>query len=712
MEIIKRNGKKVKFEKSKIADAIIKAMNSCGVVDKESANAIAEGIELYYEKVTDRLPSVVEIEKLVHHTLSDAGLVEVARCYEGYRAVQEYKRKVNTIDNPISKLLDATNDELRTENSNKNTTILSTGRDYIAGECSKDYARRVILPAEIVNAHDNGMIHYHDMDFATQPFMNCCLIPIAELLEGGTVLNGRLYTKPSSFEKACGIVAQVIATITANQFGGNSVNVKHLGKYLHSSHMKIIEEEKMAVIDYGGHLDEYVFNKRVEEKLKKVCRSGVRSLLWQINGFSTHSGQSPFTTLFLEIEDGHEYEEYMAMIVEEIIEQRFKGMRNEQGVYISPAFPKLVFVLDENNMYPNSKYYDIKKKAIRCTAKRLVPDYVSAKKMREQYEGNVFSMMGCRSFLSPWKDENGNYKFEGRGNMGVVSLNLPQIALIANGDEEKFWKILDERLELCFRASMFRYSRLKGVKSDVSPLHFQHGVIGRLQKGEPIDSLLENGYMTISLGYIGVYEMTKVMKGVSHSTKEGKEFALKVIKKLKSTVDKWKEETGLGFGLYGTPSEGLCDRFCRIDKAKFGEIKDITDKGWYTNSYHYDVREDVDAFTKLEFESEFQSISTGGCISYIEVANMSKNLDALEQVIDFGYDTTVYFEINTKSDYCYDCAFDGEMKLKDETTWYCPNCGNDNFDKLHIVRRTCGYIGEQAWNEGKTKEIGQRVLHI
>lgn len=712
MKIIKRNGNVVKFEKDKITNAIMKAMNSCGVVDEENANVIAESIQLHYELMADRTATVDEVEKLVHHILSDIGLNEVARCYEGYRAVQEYKRKVNTIDHPIAKLLNETNDELRTENSNKNIAILATGRDYIAGECSKDYAKRVILPAEIVNAHDNGVLHYHDLDFATQPFMNCCLIPIKELLEGGTVLNSRLYTKPETFEKACGIVAQIIATVTANQFGGNSVNVKHLGEYLHSSHKRIIEEETTAIKDYEGKINQEVFDKRTKEKLKKVCRSGIRSLLYQINGFSTHSGQSPFTTLFLEIEEGHEYEEYIAMVVEEIIEQRYIGMRNEQGVFISPAFPKLVFVLDENNMHPNSKYYDIKKKAIRCTAKRLVPDYVSAKKMREQYEGNVFSMMGCRSFLSPWKDENGNYKFEGRGNMGVVSLNLPQIALLAEGDEEKFWNILEERLQLCKRALMFRYSRLKGVKSDVSPLHFQHGVIGRLQKGEPIDSLLENGYMTISLGYIGVYEMTKLMKGVSHSAPEGKEFALKVIKRMKECVDQWKVETGLGFGLYGTPSEGLCDRFCRIDREKFGAIKDITDKGWYTNSYHYDVREEVDAFAKLEFESEFQSISTGGCISYIEVANMSKNLDALEQVIDFGYDTTVYFEINTKSDYCYDCSFDGEMKLKDETVWYCPNCGNDNFDKLHIVRRTCGYIGEQAWNEGKTKEIGQRVLHI
>lgn len=553
MEIIKRNGKTVKFDKEKIVNAIMKAMNSCGVIEEEKANTVAESIEIYYESMSETPATVEKVEELVHHLLSDLGMSEVARCYEGYRAVQEYKRKVNTIDHPIAKLLDETNDELRTENSNKNITILATGRDYIAGECSKDYAKRMILPTEIVNAHDNGAIHYHDLDFATQPFMNCCLIPIAELLEGGTVLNGRLYTKPKTFEKACGIVAQVIATVTANQFGGNSVNVKHLGKYLHSSHMQIIEDEKRAIKEYGGKMDEEVLNKRTKEKLKKVCRSGIRSLLYQINGFSTHSGQSPFTTLFLEIEDGHEYEEYVAMIVEEIIEQRYIGMRNEQGVYISPAFPKLVFVLDENNIHTDSKYYDIKKKAIRCTAKRLVPDYVSAKKMREQYEGNVFSMMGCRSFLSPWKDENGNYKFEGRGNMGVVSLNLPQIALLAKGDEDKFWKILDERLELCYRALMFRYSRLKGVKSDVSPLHFQHGVIGRLQKGEPIDSLLENGYMTISLGYIGVYEMTKIMKGVSHSTPEGKEFAIKVIKKLKENVDKWKAETGLGFGLYGTP---------------------------------------------------------------------------------------------------------------------------------------------------------------
>lgn len=712
MLIIKRNGEKVDFDKQKIVDAILKAMHSCGVIDKDKANVIAECIELHYEKVTNRVATVEEVEKLVHHTLSDLGLSEVARTYEGYRAVQEYKRVTNTIDSSVSRLLNAKNEELRRENSNKDVTILSTGRDYVAGEYSKDYMKRIALPTHIVNAHESGAIHYHDLDFAMQPMINCCLIPIGEMLKTGVVMNKRLYETPDTFEKACGIVAQVIAQVTSNQYGGNSVNVKHLGEYLYKSEQRIIEEERKSIVDYGGYYDTYVFDKRVEERLKAVCRAGVRSLLWQINGFATLSGQSPFTTLFLEIENGHKYEKYMAMVVEQIIEERYVGMKNEQGVYISPAFPKLIFVLDENNVSPNSKYYHIKRKSIECSAKRLVPDYISAKKMRELYEGNVFSPMGCRSKLSVWYDENGKPKFEGRFNMGVVSLNLPQIALLSKGDEELFWQILDERLKLCNDALMFRYNWLKDTPSDVSPIHWQNGVLGRLKKGEKINKLLENGYATISLGYIGVYEMTKIMKGVSHTSPEGKEFALRVMRKLKDTVEQWKKETGLGFGLYGTPSEGLCDRFCRLDKKHFGEIKDITDKGWYTNSFHVDVREEIDAFSKLLFESEFSKISSGGFISYIEVANMSKNIDALEQIVDFGYEHTVYFEINTKSDYCYECGFDGEMHLKDNLTWYCPNCNNDNFDRLHVVRRTCGYLGENEYNEGKTKEIAQRVLHI
>lgn len=712
MKVLKRDKTEVKFDLIKIINAIHKAMLACGLDKINDARMIAIMVEEKCFNSKKEVIEVKEIEKLVYEMLIDAGYKDVARAYEGYRAVQEFKRKSNTIDTSLTELIQRSNDELKSENANKDTTILSTARDYIAGEVSKDFVRRKLMPANLVMAHDTGAIHYHDMDFGALPFTNCCLIPIAEMLEKGVIMNKRLYETPATFEKACGITAQLIAQVTSNQYGGNSVNVKHLAKYLDLSKKRIENEEKMAIMDYGGNFNQYTFNVRVKEKLKEVCRAGVRSLLWQINGFSTLSGQSPFVTLFLEIEPDHELEDLQAMIVEQIIEERHIGMKNENGVYISPAFPKLVFVLDENNVHKDSKYYHIKRKALKCSAKRLAPDYVSAKKMREIYEGNVFSMMGCRSFLSPWKDENGNYKFEGRGNLGVVTLNLPQIALYANGDEEEFDKLLDARLELCYDALMFRYNFLKDAPSDVSPIHWQHGVLGRLKKGEKIGKLFENGYLTISLGYIGLYETTKVMKGVSHTTPEGEEFAVKVMKKLKATVDRWKEETGIAFGLYGTPSESLCHRFAKIDREIFGVIEDVTDKEYYTNSYHVDVREEIDAFSKLTFESQFQSISTGGCISYVEVGDLKKNIDAIEQIVDHGYETTSYFELNTKSDYCYECGYDGEMQLKDETTWYCPNCDNDNFDRLHVVRRTCGYIGENGFNRGKTLEISKRVLHI
>ena len=554
MKITKRNGKLEDFNRDKIIDAINKAMEQSGEKD---VNGIVDLISLIVEEkvsgLNKEIVSVFEIEKIVFNKLVQYCLTQTAKNYESYRAVQDYKRRTNTTDEDILKFLELDNDEVAKENSNKNPVILSTQRDLIAGEISKDLMKRYKMPTEFVNAHDNGMVHYHDMDFGMQSMINCCLINISDILKNGTVLNGKMYDSPSTFEKACGIMAQCIATVTSNQYGGNSVNVKHLGEYLYKSECRIKEEEKESVLDYGGHITEYVFEKRVEERLNKVCRAGIRSLLWQINGFATHSGQSPFTTLFLEIEDGSEFEKYQAMVVEEIIKQRYKGMKNEKGVYVSPAFPKLIFVLDENNMYPDSKYYNIKKLSIKCSAKRLVPDYISAKKMRELYEGNVFSPMGCRSKLSPWKDENGEYKFEGRFNMGVVSLNLPQIGILANGDMDLFWDILESRLDLVKRMLMFRYGTLKGTLSDVSPLHFQFGALARLKKGETIDSLLENGYATISMGYIGVYEMTKVMLGVSHTDPRGKEFALQVMNKLKLATETWKKETDLGFGLYGSP---------------------------------------------------------------------------------------------------------------------------------------------------------------
>lgn len=714
IRVVKRNGDIETFNKDKIKDAVFKALEVTGE-DNNTALKVVNAVENRIRESEDILPTVYAIEKMVFEELVEKNLTQTAKTYESYRAVQEYKRRTNTTDETIINFLNRQEEEIAKENSNKNPTVLNTQRDLVAGEISKDIMMRVKMKPEFADAHKSGALHYHDLDFGMQPMINCCLINIEDILKNGTVLNGKMYESPETFEKACGIIAQVIAGITSNQYGGNSVNVKHLGEFLYKAEQRIINEELSIFRDYEvkpKRDNNKILEERVHKKLKEVCRAGIRSLLWQINGFATHSGQSPFTTLFLEMDFGGEYEKYQAMVIEEIINQRYLGMKNENGVAVSPAFPKLIFVLDEYNVHPDSPYYYLKKASIKCSAKRLVPDYISAKKMRELYEGNVFSPMGCRSELSPWYDENGKPKFEGRFNMGVVSINLPQIAILAKGEEEVFWRILEHRLALAKQMLLFRYEELKGTTSDSSPLHWQYGGLARLDKGEKIDKLLEHGYATISLGYIGVYEMTKVMKGVSHTDPVGTDFALRVMTKLKDSVDEWKEETGLGFGLYGTPSEGLCNRLCKIDRERFGIIKDVTDKGWYTNSFHIDVRENVTAFEKLKFESQFQSLSSGGFISYIEVPNMMNNLDALEQAIDFGYNTTMYFEINTKSDYCYECGFDGEMKLRDETTWYCPNCGNDNFDKLHVIRRTCGYLGEQSWNEGKTKEIAQRVLHL
>ena len=485
--------------------------------------------------------------------------------------------------------------------------------------------------------------------------------------------------------------------------------MKHLGKYLRKSYNKFKEELEEK---YKGKLSNDIIESIVQDRLKSELKAGVQTIQYQINTLMTTNGQSPFVTLFLHLEDGDPYIKENAMIIEEILRQRYEGIKNESGIYVTPAFPKLVYVLDECNCLIGGEYDYLTKMAVKCSAKRMYPDYISAKKMREIYDGNVFSPMGCRSFLSPWKDENGNYKFEGRFNQGVVSINLPQIAIIANKDEEKFWKLLDERLELCFEALMCRHYALLGTSSDISPIHWQYGAISRLKKGEKIDKLLYGGYSTMSLGYIGIYEMTKAMKGVSHTDPEGHKFATKVMKHLQETTEKWKKETNIGFALYGTPAESLCYKFARVDREKFGIIKDITDKGYYTNSYHVDVREKIDAFAKLEFESEFQKISTGGCISYIEIPNMQKNIDALEAAVKFIYDNIQYAEFNTKSDYCHECGFDGEIIINKDNEWECPNCGNKDHSKLTVVRRTCGYLGENFWNAGKTKEIKQRVMHL
>ena len=622
--------------------------------------------------------------------------------------------KLKPIDRSILSLVKNANKETMEENSNKNAVVVSTQRDLIAGECSKDISDRLLLPKEIVDAHNNGVLHFHDKDYFIQSMHNCCLVNIGDMLDNGTVMNGKMIESPKSFQVACIVMTQIIASVASNQYGGQSLNICHLGKYLRRTYEKAYKKRFLVYYERGLSKEE-CHERAAEdaiERRQEDLESGVQTIQYQINTLMTTNGQTPFVTLFMYLDKEDEYIEENAMIIEEILKQRLRGIKNEKGVYITPAFPKLIYVLDENNCLKGGKYDYLTKLAVKCSSKRLYPDYISAKIMRQNYEGNVFSPMGCRSFLSPWKNEKGEYIFESRFNQGVVSINLPQIGIIAKGNEEIFWKLLDERLLLCKKALMCRHNALLGTLSDASPIHWQYGAIARLKKGETIDKLLNSCFSTISLGYIGLYELTKLMKGVSHTSKEGEDFSVRVMKYLKDTVDKWKTETGLGFALYGTPAESLCYRFAKIDKEKFGDIKDVTDKGYYTNSYHVDVREKINAFDKLKFESKYQNISSGGAISYVEIPNMKNNLEALEEIVKFIYDNIQYAEFNTKSDYCQVCGFDGEIIINDENEWECPQCGNKDHSKMNVTRRTCGYLGENFWNVGKTKEIKARVLHI
>ena len=708
MKVIKRDGRAVDYDRAKIETAITKANEEVKPKERATKAEIKE-IITYIEELDKKRILVEDIQDIIEQKLMEIEKYELSKRYIVYRYTRALVRKQNTTDETILGIIRNENKELAEENSNKNTMLASTQRDYIAGEVSRDLTRRLLLPEKIAKANEDGILHFHDADYFVQPIFNCCLINIADMLDNGTVMNGKMIESPKSFQVACTVTTQIIAAVASNQYGGQSVDMKHLGKYLRKSYNKFKEELEEK---YKGKLSNDIIESIVQDRLKSELKAGVQTIQYQINTLMTTNGQSPFVTLFLHLEDGDPYIKENAMIIEEILRQRYEGIKNESGIYVTPAFPKLVYVLDECNCLKGGEYDYLTKMAVKCSAKRMYPDYISAKKMREIYDGNVFSPMGCRSFLSPWKDETGNYKFEGRFNQGVVSINLPQIAIIANKDEEKFWKLLDERLELCFEALMCRHYALLGTSSDISPIHWQYGAISRLQKGEKIDKLLYGGYSTMSLGYIGIYEMTKAMKGVSHTDPEGHKFATKVMKHLQETTEKWKKETNNGFALYGTPAESLCYKFARVDKEKFGIIKDITDKGYYTNSYHVDVREKIDAFAKLEFESEFQKISTGGCISYIEIPNMQKNIDALEAAVKFIYDNIQYAEFNTKSDYCHECGFDGEIIINKDNEWECPNCGNKDHSKLTVVRRTCGYLGENFWNAGKTKEIKQRVMHL
>ena len=708
MKVIKRDGRAVDYDRAKINTAIEKANKE--VKQKERANKedIKQIIE-YIEELNKKRMLVEDIQDIIEEKLMELGKYELAKKYIVYRYTRALVRKQNTTDESILGLIRNENKELAEENSNKNTMLASTQRDYIAGEVSRDLTRRLLLPEKIAKADQEGILHFHDADYFVQPIFNCCLINIQDMLDNGTVMNGKMIESPKSFQVACTVTTQIIAAVASNQYGGQSVDLKHLGKYLRKSYNKFKAEIEKK---YKGKLPDDVIEDLVQDRLKAELKAGVQTIQYQINTLMTTNGQSPFVTLFLHLEEGDPYIKENAMIIEEVLRQRYEGIKNEAGVYVTPAFPKLVYVLDEFNSLKGGEYDYLTKLAVKCSAKRMYPDYISAKKMRENYEGNVFSPMGCRSFLSPWKDENGNYKFEGRFNQGVVSINLPQIAIIADGDEDKFWKLLDERLELCFEALMCRHYALLGTHSDISPIHWQYGAIARLAKGEKIDKLLYGGYSTISLGYIGIYEMTKLMTGVSHTDPKGHDFAVKVMHHLRETTDRWKKETNIGFALYGTPAESLCYKFARIDKEKFGTIKDVTDKGYYTNSYHVDVREKIDAFEKLSFESEFQRISSGGAISYIEIPNMQNNIQALETAVKFIYDNIQYAEFNTKSDYCHVCGFDGEIIINKDNEWECPNCGNKDHSKMTVVRRTCGYLGENFWNAGKTKEIKQRVMHL
>lgn len=690
MKVIKRDGKKVEFDPNKIVVAISKANRE--VIGNEKAsiqniNYIVEAIE----KLGLNEIGIEKIQDQIERKLMELGKYELAKRYMLYREKRSIIRQTNTTDESILSLIRNTNKEVSKENSNKNAILLSTQRDLIAGEVSKDIVDRLLLPERIVKAHKEGVLHFHDKDYFIQPMFNCCLINIKDMLDNETVMNGKKIETPKSFQVACTVMTQIIAAVASNQYGGQSVNVAHLGKYLRKTYDKYYKKY------YNHFIEEGKTEKEAETLAKDFAEmrkqedlvAGIQTVQYQINTLMTTNGQSPFVTLFMHIVEGDEYEKEVAQIIEEILKQRLKGIKNSEGHYITPAFPKLIYVLDECNNLSGGKYDYITKLAVKCSAKRLYPDYISAKKMREIYEGNVFSPMGCRSFLSPYKDENGEYKFEGRFNQGVVSINLPQIAIMASGNKEKFYKILDDRLELCFDACMCRHNALKGVTSDYSPIHWQYGAIARLKKGEKIDKYLYGNYSTMSLGYIGLYEVSKLMTGKSHTEKEGKEFVEELMKYLRKVVDGWKKDTNIGFALYGTPAESLCYRFAKIDEEKFGSIKDITDKGYYTNSYHVDVREKINAFDKLKFESSFQPISSGGCISYVEIPNMEKNYEALEEIVKFIYDNIQYAEFNTKSDVCNVCGHTGEIIINDDLQWECPCCHNKDESKMSVTRRTC-----------------------
>ena len=727
MKIIKRNGSEVDFDLNKIVVAVTKANAAC---EKQELTAsqiqeIAEYVEFKTVKA-NRALSVEEIQDIVEDQIMAQGAFEVARRYVRYRYTRSLIRKANTTDNQILSLIECNNEEVKQENSNKNPTVNSVQRDYMAGEVSKDITKRILLPQDIVEAHEAGIIHFHDSDYFAQHMHNCDLVNLEDMLQNGTVISGTMIEKPHSFSTACNIATQIIAQVASSQYGGQSISLAHLAPFVQISREKIRASVQKEAEAFGATADQEQINKIAEERLRDEIRRGVQTIQYQVVTLLTTNGQAPFVTVFMYLGEAKNAQEKadLAMIIEETLRQRIQGVKNEKGVWITPAFPKLIYVLEEDNIHEGAPYWYLTELAAKCTAKRMVPDYISEKKMLEYKvdkngEGHCYTCMGCRSFLTPYIDPQTNKpKYYGRFNQGVVTLNLVDIACSSGGDMDKFWKIFDERLELCYRALMCRHNRLKGTLSDAAPILWQYGALARLEKGEKIDKLLYGGYSTISLGYAGLYECTRYMTGKSHTDDEGggKAFALSVMQHLNDACDKWKKQENIDFSIYGTPLESTTYKFAKCLQKRFGIIKGVTDKNYITNSYHVHVSAPIDAFTKLKFESEFQRLSPGGAISYVEVPNMQQNIPAVLQVMQYIYDNIMYAELNTNSDYCQSCGYDGEIKIVENADgkliWQCPNCGNTDQDKMNVARRTCGYIGTQYWNQGRTQEIKDRVLHL
>ena len=740
MKIIKRNGSEAAFDITKIIVAVSKANKEIDErqrLTNEQIRTIAANVEGACVAM-GRAASVEEIQDLVEKQIMGQGAFDVAKEYICYRYTRSLARRANTTDNQILSLIECNNEEVKQENANKNPTVNSVQRDYMAGEVSKDIARRILLPREIVEAHEQGIIHFHDMDYFAQHMHNCDLVNLEDMLQNGTVITGTLIEKPHSFSTACNIATQIVAQVASNQYGGQSISLAHLAPFVQISREKIRREVEVEIGELGVSPDEAQISKMVERRLREEIKRGVQTIQYQVVTLMTTNGQAPFITVFMYLNEAKNEREKrdLAMIIEEVLLQRYEGVKNEKGVWVTPAFPKLIYVLQEDNITPGSEYYYLTELAAKCTAKRMVPDYISEKKMKEyklskgETEGNgdVFTCMGCRSFLTPDRSGNGwnnvanaqNYvpgkpKYYGRFNQGVVTINLPDVALSSGGEPDKFWKIFDERLELCHRALQYRHNRLKGTLSDAAPILWQYGALARLKKGEPIDKLLYGGYSTISLGYAGLYECCKYMTGKSHTDPAAKPFALSVMQHMNDKCNEWKNAENIDYSLYGTPLESTTYKFAKCLQKRFGIVPGITDRNYITNSYHVHVTEQIDAFTKLKFESEFQRLSPGGAISYVEVPNMQDNLEAVIKVMQFIYDNIMYAELNTKSDYCQVCGYDGEIKIVEDDgklVWECPHCHNRDQSKLNVARRTCGYIGTQFWNQGRTAEIKDRVLHL